>query len=118
MTYAFTFGFLVTRANGLRLPADRLEQLTDELMTDMVDRETDAVFDPGVGATLTTAEVDIDLTVKARDEVAAAATARDFVIESIRAIGGTPIGLFVFPHSSTESPREEWHERKAELVVA
>lgn len=119
MTYEFTFGFLVTQADGLLLTPTRLEQIVDELMGDMVDRETDMTFDSGVGAALTTGEVDVDLTVRARNEVLAAGAARDFVTQSIVAIGGTPIGLFVFPHALTEStPREEWHERKAELVIA
>ena len=120
MTYAFSFGFVVTEGEGdQNITGARLEVLADQLMQAMLERETALVFDSSVGATLAAGEVDVEVEVEAVHEQAATATARDFVIESIRAIGGTPIGLFVFPvEPKTGSPRQEWHERKAELASA
>jgi len=119
MMYSFSFTFFVTTEKRRRVDEKRLENLSDELMHAMLERETDLAFDSSVGAILTAGEVDIDLSVKAGNEIAAAATARDFVIQSIRATGGTPIGIFVFPPSKPrKTPRQEWHERKAELTTA
>lgn len=119
MTYSFSFTFFVTGATGRRIGATRLENLSDELMHAMVERETDMVFNSSVGAVLTAGEVDVESSVKAQDEVAAAAIARDFIIESIRATGGTPMGIFVFPPARPrKTPRQEWHERRAELTKA
>lgn len=97
MSYEFTFGFLVTDRDNTPYPADTLEAILDDLMNAMLDRETDIVVDPSLGAALDAGEVDITVDIGAGDEHAAGAVARDFVIESIRAIGGTPIGIFVFP---------------------
>ena len=96
-THDFSFGFYVTTASDRRITASRLEEarLTNSCKR-MLDRETDIAFNSSVGASLTRGEVDIDLTVDAKDIRAAAPIARDFVIESIRAAGGTPIGIYVF----------------------
>ena len=120
MTYAFSFGFLVTDEKGSPTVGGELEQVVDELMGVMLARETDLVFDASVGATITAGEVDVDISVALEDEVAAAAVARDFVIETLRAIGGTPMGIFVFPPSAEPppGPRQQWHERKAEITIA
>lgn len=117
MTYSFSFTFFVTGGAGRRVGARSLETLSNELMHAMLERETDIVFDSSVGAVLAAGEIDVDSSVKARSKVAAAAIARDFVIDSIRATGGTPMGIFVFPSADRrETSRQEWHERRAELT--
>ena len=125
-THDFSFGFYVTTASDRRITASRLERCADELMQAMLDRETDIAFNASVGASLTRGEVDIDLTVDAKDIRAAAPIARDFVIESIRAAGGTPIGIYVFDGEddrplraseklSGEAP-QRFHERKVSIA--
>lgn len=116
MTYPFSYGFLVTDHESRALDPSILDGVVDELMSAMVARETDLTFDSSVGATLSRGEVEIEVAVAASDERAAAAIARDFVIESIRAIGGTPVGLFVFPEAPAVHTAHEWHERRAELA--
>lgn len=117
MTYPFSYGFVVTDDQGRALDPDRLAEITDELMSAMVSRENELTFDSSVGAALTRGQVEVEIEVAASGERAAAAIARDFVIESIRSIGGTPIGLFVFPETATSHTSHEWHERRAELAV-
>ncbi len=119
MTYSFSFTFFVTDGTGRRTSAAHLENLADELMHAMIERETGMVFDSSVGGVLTAGEIDVESTVDAKSEYAAAAVARDFIIESIRATGGTPMGIFVFPPKRPRKmPRQEWHERRAELTNA
>ena len=88
--YSFSFTFFIATDKRRRLSAPALESISDELMHAMLERETDLVFNSSVGAILSKGEVDIDLSVEAPNEAVAAATARDFVIESIRATE-TPI---------------------------
>ena len=125
-THDFSFGFYVTTASDRRITASRLERLADELMQAMLDRETDIAFNSSVGASLTRGEVDIDLTVDAKDIRAAAPIARDFVIESIRAAGGTPIGIYIFdgeddrplraPEKLSGEAPQRFHERKVSIA--
>jgi len=122
MTYTFNFGFYITDGKSRMYDSPRLERLADELMHYMVEHETDLVFDSAVGAVLDAGEVDVEVEVSARNERMARPLARDFVSEAIRAIGGTPIGLFVFgdddePPKAPQAP-QEWHERRAELLDA
>jgi len=118
-THSFSFTFLVTTEKAQPLVGDLLEHLSDELMHAMLETETDLAFDSSVGAILTTGEVDVSLTVATDHETDAAAIARDFVIQAIRATGGTPMGVFVFPPARPRTtPRQEWHERRAELTNA
>ncbi|MCZ7533754.1 MAG: hypothetical protein M5U23_10145 [Acidimicrobiia bacterium] len=119
MTYSFSFTFFVTSGTGRRVGVANLENLADELMHAMTERETDMVFDSSVGGVLTAGEIDVEVTVEAASEGPAAAIARDFIIESIKATGGTPMGIFVFPPKRPRKmPRQEWHERRAELTNA
>ncbi len=117
MTYAFSFGFLVTDDEGRLFDPTRLETITDQLMGAMLERETEAVFDSAIAAALAAGEVEIEIETEAANEREAGALARDFVIESIRAIGGTPVGIFVFADDAP-STSQEWHERRSELVSA
>ncbi len=115
--YSFSFTFFVTSGTGRRASAARLEKLSDELMHAMLDRESGLTFDSSVGAVLTSGEIDVAVSVEATSEHAAATCARDFIIEAIRATGGTPMGIFVFPPKRPrKTPRQEWHERRAELT--
>ena len=120
MTYQFSFGFIVTSSIDGRLYTDaNLENIVDELMVTMLETETEIVFDSAVGAILSQGEVDIDVAVNAEDEVAAGAVARDFVIESIRNIGGEPIGIWVFPpdHGGSAGNQEQtWRNKRHELT--
>lgn len=117
MNYSFSFTFFITSGSGRRFGATRLEGLADQLMGAMLERETDIVFDSSVGGALTAGEIDVGTTVDAANEASGAAVARDFIIESIRATGGIPMGIFVFPPKHPRKmPREEWHERRAELT--
>lgn len=124
MTYPFSFGFVVTDGGSRPITGVDLDKTVDALMEAMLELETDVTYDSSVGAALSSGEVDVDLEVSAQDEGSAAVLARDFVMESIRAIGGTPIGIFTFPKETAISsasqltPRQEWHERKAELASA
>ena len=119
MTYPFSFGFIVTDRENHPVTGAVLDKVVDALMDAMLKRETDLTYDSSVGAALARGEVDVELEVSAHDEATAATLARDFVIQSILATGGTPIGLFVFPPRTAEvSPQQEWHERRAELVSA
>jgi len=120
MTYQFTFGFFVTHDDGQHYDADAFEGILDNLMTTMVDRENDLVFDSSLGAALEEGYVDIEVAVEAESENMAAPLARDYVAEAIREIGGTPIGFFVFqpPEPDHAAPPQVWHERKSELTNA
>lgn len=119
MRCTISFTFLVTSKTGRRCGATQLERLSDELMNAMIERETDMVFDSSVGGVLTIGEIDVEISVEAESESGAAATARDFVIESIKATGGTPTGIFVFPQGQPRKVSgQEWHERRAELTSA
>lgn len=118
MTYPFSFGFVVTDRDDRPITGDALDAIVDALMDAMVERETEVTYGSGVGATLATGEVDVDLEVSASDPRTAAVLARDFVIEAIRVTGGVPIGLFTFPSPSTAGLAPEWHERRAELTHA
>ena len=118
MDYSFNFGFFVTNHLNQKLSTTMIENTADELMHAVLSRENDLVFDSSVGAVLRKSEIDVDLVVDANNERAAAALAADFVSEAIREIGGTPIGLFVFPPAKPrKTPRQDWHERKAELLT-
>ncbi|MCH7669989.1 MAG: hypothetical protein IIC71_12435 [Acidobacteria bacterium] len=119
MPYTFSFTFFVTNATGRRASEKRLEILSDELITAMLKCETDIVFDSSVGGVLSTGEIDVDIAVNAETGFAAGAIAKDFVIESIKATGGIPAGILVFPPSPTRrSDRQKWHERRVELSEA
>ena len=127
-TYDFSFGCHVTTASDRRITASRLERFADELMHAMLDRETDIAFNASVGASLTRGEVDIDLTVDAKDIRAAAPIARDFASESIRAAGGTPIEISEIDDEDDRPPRapekpsskapQRFHERKVSVSIA
>ena len=64
--------------------------------------------------------------VDAKDTRAAAPIARDFVIESIQAAGGTPIGIYVFdgeddrplraPEKLSGEAPQRFHERKVSIA--
>lgn len=113
MTYSFSYTFFVTNASGRRLGATRLENLADELMHAMLERETNIVFDSAVGAVLSDGEIDVDASVGARNEDVAGTIARDFIIESIRSTGGNPVGIFVFPDDhEAVPPKQDWHVRR------
>jgi hypothetical protein len=117
MKYPFSFGFIVTDREHRPITGAPLDEVVDALMAAMLERETNLTYDSSVGVSLASGEVDVELEVSARDEASAAALARDFVVQSILATGGTPIGLFVFPPRTPQvSPHQEWHERRAELV--
>lgn len=118
MTFSLRFTFFLTGSTGRRIGANRLEEASVQLMDAMLVRETDVVFDSSVSAVLSTGEVDVDATVKAPNEAVAATIARDFAIESIKVAGGIAMGIFVFPVTHPrKTPRQEWHERRAELTT-
>jgi hypothetical protein len=119
VTHSFVFGFVLTNADDQRYRHDELELLVDELADEMVSRETDLVFDSSITASLTSGEVDLEVSVEADSDYEAGTLARDFVIEAIRATGGTPIGLFVFPPATRRRPTgTAWNERRSEVATA